>query len=108
MNIAIVHYAAPPVVGGVEQTIYYHARYLAEAGHAVRIITGAGESFDPRVRVTVVPEFGSRHPDAVAIKQQLDQGQVTLDFTASRGRLASLLSDALTGIDALIAHNGSR
>ncbi len=105
MNVAMLHYAAPPVVGGVEQTIYYHARYLAEAGHAVRIITGAGESFDPRVPVTVVPEFGSRHPDVVAIKQQLDRGQVTLDFTASRDRLASLLSDALMGIDALIAHN---
>ncbi len=41
MNVAILHYASPPIIGGVEQTIYYHARYLAEAGHVVRIITGA-------------------------------------------------------------------
>ena len=46
MKVVIAHYASPPVVGGVEQTIYHHARCLAEAGHAVRIITGAGEPFD--------------------------------------------------------------
>lgn len=105
MNVAILHYAAPPVVGGVEQTIYYHALELARAGHAVRIIAGTGQAFDPRVRVTVAPEFGSRHAQVLAVKQQLDLGQVTPDFTALRARLDSLLSDALAGVDALIAHN---
>ena len=105
MNIAILHYAAPPVVGGVEQTIYHHARHMAGAGHVVRIITGAGEPFDPRVSVTVSPEFGSRHPNALAVKAQLDRGEVTPDFTALRDRLVPLLSDALADADALVAHN---
>jgi glycosyltransferase involved in cell wall biosynthesis len=105
MNVAILHYAAPPVVGGVEQTIYYHALELTRAGHAVRILTGSGAEFDPRVQVTVVPEFGSRHSEVLAVKQQLDQGQATPDFYALRDRLVSLLSDALAGVDALIAHN---
>ena len=105
MNIAILHYAAPPIVGGVEQTIYYHALELTRAGHAVRIITGQGEPFDPRVRLTVVPEFGSRHSDVLAVKKQLDRGHTTADFTALRDRLVSLLSNALAGVDALIAHN---
>ena len=105
MKVTILHYAAPPVVGGVEQTIYYHALELTRAGHAVRIVTGHGEPFNPRVQVTVVPEFGSRHSDVLAIKKQLDQGQVTPDFDALRDRLAALLSDALAGVDVLIAHN---
>ena len=105
MNVAILHYAAPPVVGGVEQTIYYHALELTRAGHVVRILTGSGAEFDPRVPVTVVPEFGSRHSDVLAVKRQLDQGQVTPDFSALHDRLVSLLSDALAGVDALIAHN---
>lgn len=105
MNIAILHYAAPPTIGGVEQTIYYHALEFTRSGYTVRILTGAGEPFDPRVEVTVVPEFGSRHPDVLAVKQQLDQGQVTPDFVALRNRLFSLLCDALSGADALIAHN---
>jgi len=105
MIVTILHYAAPPIVGGVEQTIYYHALELTRAGHAVHILTGAGEPFDPRVQVTVVPEFGSRHADVLAVKQQLDQGRVTSDFNALRDRLVSFLSDALAGVDALIAHN---
>jgi glycosyltransferase involved in cell wall biosynthesis len=105
MNVAILHYAAPPVVGGVEQTIYYHALELTRAGHAVCILTGSGAEFDPRVPVTIVPELGSRHSDVLAVKKQLDQGQATPDFNALRDRLVSLLSDALAGIDILIAHN---
>jgi glycosyltransferase involved in cell wall biosynthesis len=105
LNVAILHYAAPPVVGGVEQTIYHHALELARAGHTVRILTGSGAEFDPRVPVTVVPEFGSRHSDVLAVKKQLDQGQVTPDFGALHDRLVSLLSDALADADALIAHN---
>ena len=75
------------------------------AGHAVRILTGSGAEFDPRVQVTVVPELGSRHPDVLAVKKQLDQGQVTTDFNALRDRLVTLLSGALAGVDVLIAHN---
>ncbi len=105
MNIAILHYAAPPIVGGVEQTIYYHALELTRASHAVRILTGSGAEFDPRVQVAVVPELGSRHSDVLAVKRQLDQGQVTPDFYALRDRLVMLLSGALAGVDALIAHN---
>lgn len=105
MNVAILHYAAPPVIGGVEQTIYYHARELARAGHRVRVLAGAGEPFDPQVEVVIVPEFSSRHPDVLAIKEQLDRGEVTPDFVALRERLRTRLANALSGVDALIAHN---
>ena len=105
MTVASLHYAAPPGVGGVEQTIYYHALELTRAGHAVRIVTGQGDLFDPRVPVNIVPEFGSRHADVLAIKKQLDQGNVTTDFNALREQLVSLLSEALVDVDALIAHN---
>lgn len=104
-TISILHYASPPVVGGVEQTIYYHALELARAGYAVRVLTGDGEPFDPRVRVRVVPEFGSRHPQVLAIKDQLDQGKQTPDFARLRDSLIGLLSDALADTDMLIAHN---
>lgn len=104
-TVAILHYAAPPTIGGVEQTIYYHALELARAGCAVRVLAGAGQSFDPRVEMRIVPELGSRHPDVLSVKQQLDQGQVTSDFVALRDKLAALLSDELAGVDTLIAHN---
>jgi glycosyltransferase involved in cell wall biosynthesis len=105
VNVAILHYAAPPGIGGVEQTIYYHALELARLGHGVRILAGAGQRFDPRVEVVVIPELGSGHPEVLAVKRQLDRGEVTADFVALRGRLVALLAEALAGMDALIAHN---
>jgi len=105
LKVAILHYAAPPVVGGVEQTIHYHALELAAAGHTVRVLAGAGRPFDPRVELAIVPEFGSSHPGVAAIKRQLDQGKVAAEFNVLRGRLLALLLEALDGVDALIAHN---
>jgi hypothetical protein len=34
MHIVILHYAAPPIVGGVEHVIYYHATLLAVGKHS--------------------------------------------------------------------------
>lgn len=101
----MLHYAAPPTVGGVEQTLYYHALELTRAGYTVRVLTGAGAQFDPHIEMIIVPEFSSRQPDVLAVKRQLDRGEVTADFTRLRDRLVSLLSDALSGADVLIAHN---
>jgi len=42
MHVGIVHYAAPPVVGGVELTIYHHTRVLLAEGHQVTVVAGRG------------------------------------------------------------------
>jgi hypothetical protein len=49
MRVVILHYAAPPVIGGVERVIYYQATLLADAGHQVIVAAGRGESFHPKV-----------------------------------------------------------
>ncbi|HEX9116417.1 MAG TPA: hypothetical protein VGA61_10135, partial [Anaerolineae bacterium] len=74
MRIAILHYSGPPVVGGVEQTIFYHALTLARAGHQVTVCAGAGEPFAPGVDVRIVPEAGSRHPEVAAMQAELARG----------------------------------
>ena len=33
MKIALLHYSAPPIVGGVESVLAHHAREMAAAGH---------------------------------------------------------------------------
>ncbi len=56
MKIAIVHYSAPPVIGGVETIVAEHARLFAEHGHEVRILCQRGAGGNPRVRVEVVAD----------------------------------------------------
>jgi hypothetical protein len=51
MKIALLHYSAPPIVGGVESVLGQHARLMADAGHAVRVVAARGGLPDPRLRL---------------------------------------------------------
>ena len=104
-RIAILHYASPPTVGGVEATIVYHARGLTELGYTVRVVSGAGDRFDERVETHINPLFGSKHPDVLAVKAELDAGKASPQFDALIDRLGEALRTALDGCDVCIAHN---
>jgi glycosyltransferase involved in cell wall biosynthesis len=104
-TVAILHYSGPPIVGGVENTIYHHSCLLARAGFAVQVIAGRGAVFDPQVAFQVVPELDSRHAEVLAVKAELDQGQVSLHFDDLCARIAAGLRPFLAAVDALIAHN---
>jgi len=104
-RVAILHYAGPPVVGGVESTIYHHARLFAEAGYSVRVIVGEGASFDARIGVHLLPRLYSKHPDVLAVKGQLDRGVVGSSFRRLRDALRGDLQVALAGTSVCIVHN---
>ena len=65
MNIAILHYSVPPIVGGVESVIAHHARLMAANGHSVRLIAGriAGEK-------TLIAMPRDSRTTCVAVKEQ--------------------------------------
>ena len=104
-RISILHFAGPPTVGGVESTMLQHARLMVDAGYAVRIIAGTGKPFHDRVETIVVPELGSRHPDVLAVKQELDTGRVTPRFESLREQIEARLRLLLADDDLTIAHN---
>lgn len=105
MQLALLHYAAPPVVGGVESVIAHHARLFADAGHHVRIIAGRGASFDPRITFVPLPLADSQHARVLHIKAELDRGVVSSAFTALRDELVAALREALHHVDVVFAHN---
>jgi glycosyltransferase involved in cell wall biosynthesis len=105
MDIALLHYSVPPVVGGVESVLAHQAHLLAEAGHAVRLIAGRGGSTDARIPARIVPLADSRHPDVLAVKAELDAGRVPPQFEALVAALSAALTGALQGVEVLIAHN---
>jgi glycosyltransferase involved in cell wall biosynthesis len=105
VNVAMLHYSAPPVVGGVESVLGHQARLSAGAGHQVRILAGRGEQVEANVPFVRIPLADSRHPDVLSAKAQLDQGQVPRGFTDLVEQLTGALSAELHGVDVLIAHN---
>src|SRR3990170_7574624 len=105
MKIAIIHYSAPPTVGGVESVIAHHARLMASAGHEVLILAGTGQVFDRRIRFLSIPQISSRHTAVLDAKAELDQGIVPKGFASLIREIKRRLLPALKPADWLIAHN---
>lgn len=104
-KVALLHYSAPPIVGGVESVLGHHARLMAEAGHQVQIIAGRGEQTDPRIPFVHVPMADSRHPNVLALKSELDEGRVPSGFAEAVDSLTADLGEVLDDVDVLFAHN---
>jgi hypothetical protein len=105
--IAILHYTAPPVVGGVEAVMLAHAKSLVQAGYAVTIVAGRGEAevLPDGADLLLVPEIDSQHAAIARMSAQLEQGQVPHGFEAMREQLANMLAPILSRFDNLIVHN---
>ncbi len=105
-TILILHYAGPPVVGGVEHTIAEHARHLAAAGYTVHIVAGRGQGLPwPGVRFQRLPRLDSRHPQVLEVQRALAQGRVPQAFFALRDAIAQEMRPWLATADLVIAHN---
>lgn len=105
MRVAIMHYAAPPVVGGVETVIARHAELIRNAGHEVTVLAGRGAAWDERIPINVYPRFDSRHPEVLELKACLDRGEVPADFEQVVQAAQADLEEGLAGVDVVIAHN---
>ena len=81
MKIALIHYTAPPVLGGVERVVGEHLRLLRQEGHHVSLACFEGGSFDTA--------------DAF----------IPLSRNATRAEFASYLGAALAGVDCVLFHN---
>ncbi|HEX9332119.1 MAG TPA: glycosyltransferase family 4 protein [Anaerolineales bacterium] len=104
-RVALLHYSAPPVVGGVESVMGYHARLMTDAGHQVRIVAGRGEQTDPRIPFIHLPLADSRHPEILAIKAELDAGHIPSKFAKLTDSLTANFNEVLDDVDVLLAHN---
>jgi mannosylglucosylglycerate synthase len=104
---AMLHYTAPPTIGGVESVIQAHAGAFLRAGYPVAVVAGQGEgeALPPGVRLIRIPEIDSRHPRVVEMSEQLKKGRVPDGFEAFSRGLARNLKDSLGAFDNLIVHN---
>ena len=104
-KIALIHYAAPPIVGGVESVIGQHARLMADDGYAVTIFAGRGGQFDSRVGWQEIPLLDSAHPRVLRVKKSLNKGQVPPEFEALQAEIGQQLAAHLEPFQIIIAHN---
>ena len=104
-SIALVHYAGPPIVGGVETVIAAHARLMVDDGLEVRIVAGRGEAPPSGCALRLVPLIDPLHPRIRAAQEALNAGRIPPQFDALVEELRRDLEQALAGVDVVIAHN---
>jgi glycosyltransferase involved in cell wall biosynthesis len=98
-RLALLHYTAAPVTGGVESVMAAQARKLRETGYDVRVIAGRGDA-------ELIPELDSRHPDVEEATRRLHTGKISRhQFKALRDRIRDHLRRVLADRDLVIAHN---
>lgn len=105
MQIALLHYSAPPVVGGVEAVLAQQTQVLTQAGHQVSVLAGRGQIWSKYVALRRLPLLDSRATQVLALKRELDAGHVPPGFAQVRATLADQLRTALAGVQIVIAHN---
>lgn len=105
MKITLLHYSAPPIVGGVESVMAEHARLMTAAGHEVCILAGRGAIFDERIAFRCIPILDSRNPIVQQLKADLDSSHFPSAFPDLVHEIRRELETALAGTEILIAHN---
>ena len=107
MKVAILHYSAPPVVGGVESVIQAHSQLMTAAGYPVTVLAGAGDvkAMPPGTDFVMIPELGTRHPDIVQASLELEQGRYPVNFNALVADIASQIEHKIRSADRVIVHN---
>lgn len=104
-QIALLHFSGPPGIGGVEAVMHHQARVLTGMGYPVRVVSGTQTPPAERLDAYHDPRFSSTHPDVLAVKAELDRGQVTSRFHDLRAAILVALRAALAQTDVCIAHN---
>ena len=104
-SVAILHYAGPPYVGGVEITMAAHARALLADGRRPLIVAGKGGPIAPGIVLRLLPELGSRGELVEQLARELAVGVVSAAFHALTDHLAAWLADALANVEAVMVHN---
>lgn len=105
MKITLLHYSAPPIVGGVESVLEHHAHLMTSHGHQVQVIAGRGSQFNEKVSFNIIPLLDSRHAQILEVKKELDTGKVSKQFNKLVSDIESELKKLLIDTDILIAHN---
>ena len=105
-KIALMHYAYPPNVGGVELLLQEHAKILNSFGYKVTVITGNGKSDNADIDLVEVEKIQSiLRFDPGLYEKIVTKGIVDKDFFTLVGDIKGKIEKYLDEQDIIIIHN---
>jgi glycosyltransferase involved in cell wall biosynthesis len=105
LRVGILHYTAPPIVGGVEAIVGRHALGLLRRGHRVSVLAGRGRTPHPDVTFLHLPRLDSKYPPLLTINRALRAGTLPPDYAALRRDIEADLRPILADLDVCVVHN---
>jgi glycosyltransferase involved in cell wall biosynthesis len=105
MKIALLHFSTWPEMGGVENVIRDQANMLVNAGHDVKILTGAGIDTVEGCEFILVPQLAPDFELNQTVRAVLARGQSDQNLSQYRSLLVETLDTLLTGVDLTLVHN---
>lgn len=105
-KIALLHYAYPPNIGGVEIFLKEQAYLLNELGYEVTILTGEGEETNPQIKLIKNPYFQSIQNINPQLQEKiLEKGVIDYEFHQVADKIRKILNSYLKEIEIIIIHN---
>jgi glycosyltransferase involved in cell wall biosynthesis len=105
-KIALLHFAYPPNIGGVESMIQEHAQILSNLNYEVTVITGSGEEVNNKIKLVVISELQSVISFNPFLQDKiLNQGIIDEDFYNLADQIGQKLEKALEEINIIVVHN---
>lgn len=105
-KIALLHFAYPPNIGGVESMIQEHAQILANLNYEVTVVTGSGEETNNKIKLVVISELQSVVSFNPFLQEKiLNKGVIDEDFYNLADQIEQKLEKALEKTDIIIVHN---
>lgn len=105
-KVALLHYAYPPNIGGVEILMKEHAHILAELGYQVTILTGSGKESHPQITLYQIDKLQSLLNINPKLQEKIiDNKIIDKDFYHLSSDIEKILNHYLTNIDTIIIHN---
>jgi len=104
LRIGILHYACPPVVGGVEEILSRQADTFHRLGHSVSVLAGMGEVYTQDFSVGIEPLLGSQNAQILKAHEQSRQGNQS-HLRQPVKKLYEILTEWSRNLDVILAHN---
>ncbi|KAA0257324.1 glycosyltransferase [Deferribacter autotrophicus] len=103
-NVAILHYSAPPVIGGVEEVIKQQAFLFRRNLISVKIVAGKGEQFDKLIPVETNPLLASDSEEIAKSVESALKGNMEYLFKLKEN-IKNYLINSVKDFDFLVVHN---
>ena len=104
LNIALIHYSCPPVVGGVEEVVKQQALLFKRNFINVKVFVGKGGIFESGIDVVINPLLSSTNIEIERATDEFIKGEKDKFFKLVK-KIENYLSKALKDFPLVIVHN---